>query len=286
MPSTDHSPLVVIAGARKSATDWVDACLREHPQIAQPQDVKELRFFDDHWDKGIRWYCAQFQPAPQDDGLHLETCPSYMANPHVHTRLHESFPSAKIIFMLRDPVERAWSDYKHSVKKGRLRRDATFSQALKRYPHIVSEGYYDRHVSRWLALFGHSRVRCYPTEWATSHPAAFYTHLCDWIGVSPFTPNSAREPFNTSTSPPRFRFTSALVYGAARRLRIAGVHRPVNLLKNTPLPRLLSEPNSRFERTVDADETCRRLARAYQEHVVCLSHELGYDIQQHWAWFG
>lgn len=127
-------PNLIVIGAMKSATTALHRYLDLHPQIAMAAP-KELNFFvgpahpsrdDEHtwhsgnWHRGVGWYAAQFTDAP----IRGEASPSYTSPsfPEAAGRMAAVIPSARLIYLVRDPIDRALSQYAHHRRMGTERR--------------------------------------------------------------------------------------------------------------------------------------------------------------------
>lgn len=109
--------------------------LRKHPQVHMSR-TKELHYFDRHFDRGPAWYSEQFEPRRRHKQVG-ETTPAYMYKPRARTRLIESLPDARIVMILRNPVDRAYSHYWHDLRRLEQERHsrtvpATFEEAIAR----------------------------------------------------------------------------------------------------------------------------------------------------------
>ena len=95
-------------GAQKSGTTWLYENLKKHPQLYLPK-TKEIHFFDWHFYKSINWYCQHFKNAKisQVKG-EVTPCYSILSDEKIRF-IHELNPKLKIILLLRNPIERAWS---------------------------------------------------------------------------------------------------------------------------------------------------------------------------------
>jgi len=134
-------PTIVIAGAQKSGTTSLAAAMRKHRQIAMSAR-KELHFFDRYFDRGIDWYADQFHPR-KDQTQIAEATPSYLYEREARQRMLAILPEAKIVVILRNPVERAYSHYWHTRRRDL--EDLSFEEALALEPtRIASAALEDR----------------------------------------------------------------------------------------------------------------------------------------------
>ena len=123
-------PDFLIVGAQKCGTSSLYRNLVRHPSIV-PAFVKEVHFFDNsrnYFQKGVGWYKAHFPSLLykyyithicKNDFITGEASPFYLFHPHALRRISELLPEVKIIVILRNPVDRAYSHYHHEVEKGR-----------------------------------------------------------------------------------------------------------------------------------------------------------------------
>ena len=132
-------PDFLIVGAQKCGTSSLYRNLVKHPSVI-PAFVKEVHFFDNsrNFQRGVGWYKAHFPfllykyystHICKNDFLTGEASPFYMFHPHAPKRISELLPGVKIIIILRNPVDRAYSHYHHEVK--REREILSFEDAIK-----------------------------------------------------------------------------------------------------------------------------------------------------------
>ena len=104
-------PNFIIIGCQRCGTTSLYTYLAQHPQILTPIK-KEMDFFSWHFDRGIDWYLAHFPPMPPGEQfLTGEASPSYFDSREAPERLYRVFPEAKLIVLLRNPVDRAISQF-------------------------------------------------------------------------------------------------------------------------------------------------------------------------------
>jgi hypothetical protein len=110
----------LIIGATKSATTWLQQSLQRHPEIYMPDP--ELHFFSREYEKGMNWYASQFASAA--DGMRIgEKSNSYMDTPEACGRIRQALPHVLLLAQLRNPVERAYSDYCMLFRRGEVGSD-------------------------------------------------------------------------------------------------------------------------------------------------------------------
>lgn len=102
-------PSFFIIGTQKGGTTSLFNYLIQHPDILSPHH-KEMRFFDKYFDYGFDWY-NYYYPKFQKGKITGEASPEYLYNIHTPQRMHQAYPGAKIIVMLRNPIDRAFSNY-------------------------------------------------------------------------------------------------------------------------------------------------------------------------------
>ena len=123
-------PNLIIIGAQKSGTTSLHDYLGRHPEIGMSR-LKELKFFisEGNWRKGKAWYESQFR---SDRPIRGEASPQYTYFPEyagVPERMHSTVPEAKLIYLLRHPLDRIIAQYVHYVDAGTEER--TLPEALR-----------------------------------------------------------------------------------------------------------------------------------------------------------
>ena len=94
-------------GAQKAGTTWLFSMLSRHPDLSFPAG-KEIHFWDQQHDRGIDWYRNLF--ASDTQRLEGEITPAYaILAPELIRDCHAHFPHVRLIYLIRNPIERAWS---------------------------------------------------------------------------------------------------------------------------------------------------------------------------------
>jgi len=153
-------PNLLIVGAAKAGTTSLHAYLDQHPAIAM-SPKKELQLFSrDDWEERLDWYRTHFLVRAPVRG---ESSPSYSMDPilpHVPERARRVVPGARVLYVVRDPIERIVAHYIEFVALLRERR--SFEEAMADFDKpsnvYVMTSRYAHQLERWLESFDHSRI--------------------------------------------------------------------------------------------------------------------------------
>ena len=223
-------PDFLVLGAQKAGTTALYAYLRWHPGITGPS-WKEVSFFDRHWWRGERWYRGQF-PLRSRGRLVGEASPSYLFHPLAPERARAVVPDARLVVVLRDPVDRAYSQYQHEVA---LRREPlSFEDALaaeegrtrgeverlvadpRAFSHewwdhtYAARGLYAEQLERWLAMFPRDQLLVVTSDDLGKRPAETYASILSFLGAAPHRLDEYPRVFDRDYAPMRPDTTDAL----------------------------------------------------------------------------
>lgn len=127
-------PDFLIIGAQKCGTTFLYQLLVQHPRV-KPAFLKEVHYFDLNFRKDHNWYRSHFPLQIRNTQRYItgEASPYYLFHPHAPRRASGVVPDAKLIVLLRNPVDRAYSHYQHQVKrvKGKTRESLPFDEAIE-----------------------------------------------------------------------------------------------------------------------------------------------------------
>lgn len=192
---TAHGPHFIGIGAQKAATSWIAECLRGHPDICIPK--KETHFFNRKYKEGVEIYLSTFSVC--SPGLTRgEFTPDYLTHPSVAKRIHINFPDTKLVVCLRNPVDRAYSQYQFS-RRSWIEKD--FMQAIKDHPEIIERGMYAKHLNRFFEYFSREKVLILIYEDIEKNPVSFIQHIYRFLEVDDtFIPKAIYTRQNTGKS--------------------------------------------------------------------------------------
>jgi Sulfotransferase family len=175
-------PDFVIIGATKSATTWLTSNLRAHPQVFMPSP--ELHYFSRWFDRGDAWYCAQLAGAGAGQLLG-EKSASYLPHPEAPQRMRRLLPGAKLLVQLRNPVERAYSDYCMHYRRGEVTREIGRYLDAERtpIPRLLEDGFYCRHLMRFMSVFSSEQIRILLYDDIRARPGEVFRDVCRYLGI-------------------------------------------------------------------------------------------------------
>ena len=126
-PGPRELPRYFIVGAKRAGTTSLDEYINAHPLVLRGLVEKGCRYYDVNFSRGPDWFRQQLLPVAEVDRLERklgqrpilgESSPYYAFHPEAASRIAADVPDARLIFILRDPVERAWSHYRYEVARG------------------------------------------------------------------------------------------------------------------------------------------------------------------------
>jgi len=194
----ENLPNFLICGAQKSGTTTLYKILKKHPQIFMSRK-KELHFFTLEFDKGVDWYKKKFIEATNGKYKAIgEASPSYMYLENAPERIYSIIPNAKLIFILRNPVDRANSHYWMSIKK--LRHSRGFEKALefednvlkncdietKRQTSYKDRGKYSIQIKRFMEFFPDDQMLFLDFDQLTKNPSVVFNKIYDFLEVNTY----------------------------------------------------------------------------------------------------
>jgi len=215
----------IIIGAQKAGTTTLFTLLSEHSKIYMPAG-KEAPFFtqDELYEKGLNAYLNQYFGSAPSNKLWGKATPHYLNDPRAPERIARLQPDIKIIAILREPAERALSQFRMSVRRGFEHR--TFEQAIAEMmkPEELAEarklptgpasetrtyivrGEYGRLLAPYFDIFPHKNILILFTSELESNPSAVLDKLFNFLGVNSFRPASIGKKFHEGGERERFTF--------------------------------------------------------------------------------
>jgi hypothetical protein len=220
-------PHFMIIGTQKGGTTSLYQYLIEHPCIA-PIWIKEPHFFDIYFYKGVHWYRSHFPTTVEQyyarhiqkhDLITGEASPYYLFHPQAAQRVAKTLPRAKFILLLRNPVDRAYSQYQHQTRQEgveplsfeealeseeqrlageeekMLRDEKYFSFNHRHYSYLARSKYIEQ-LPAWMDLFPREQFLILRSEDLYADPKATVKQTLDFLGLPSSHLKQEYKPFN------------------------------------------------------------------------------------------
>ena len=212
-------PNFFVIGAGRTGTTSLFHYLFQHPSITKSA-YDELGFFDVNYHLGLNWYRSLFPSVLTKIFVKLKTkafltydvTPSYVRRPWVAKRIHDMFPSTKLIVVLRNPVDKSYSQYYNSAKRGenrtfeqvvkedmdnilkwktKLKDDNYFATAVEN--SILARGFYAEQLPVWFDLFSKNQIMIIQSEKLSSDTKNVMNDVFQFLGLPIFDiPNTKK----------------------------------------------------------------------------------------------
>ncbi len=202
-------PNLIIIGAQKAGTTSLFYYLSQHPQLV-PSIRKEVHYFDggldptsDDFLRGEKWYRAHFPRTKEikSSDVVFEATPSYLYHPEVPNRIHDLIPSVKMIALLRNPTERAISQYFHEKRKNQenlpimdallaeedrlkliLERKNYKDSAFFRFSYKLRGHYYEQ-LNRFFNYFEQNQLLILSSEYFFQNTRKALEQISHFLGI-------------------------------------------------------------------------------------------------------
>jgi hypothetical protein len=203
LPQRERLPNFVIIGAFRSGTTSLARNVGSHPQAFMAAQ-KEVRFFTDHYELGLDWYKRQFAGASNEPAVG-EASPVYMYSGKAMARMAAAIPEARLVAILRNPIDRAYSHYWMMRSRGQepLEFPDAIADELNRIiagngpPAYLAYGRYLRHLRVVCEHFPRENLHVIVFERFRDDPVEHYRSLCRFLGVDDsFVPPNLEQPVN------------------------------------------------------------------------------------------
>ena len=259
-------PDFIIAGAPRCATTWLAEMLNRHPYISMAVPLKpEPKFFlvDDLFARGIEYYSQTWFEGLPANHLVGEKSTNYLESSEAAQRIFEHLPCVRLIFILRNPVDRAYSNYLWSAKNGLENESFPRALELEEKRNLIlpdnfkysrpfsyfSRGLYAQMLNPYFILFPRKSILILRYEDLLDDSEKFVDAVFDFLGVHPSPQhtgtlgivNSARSALSVSIPRIRQNNSHADMYLRMRNLSSSSAmnsgHKLCNMARPTSLPR-------------------------------------------------
>jgi Sulfotransferase domain len=206
-------PDFLVIGTQRGGTTSLYHYLEELPCIA-PATIKEVHFFDRRFNKSLAWYRGHFPTwieSQYEKRFHKrafvtgEATPFYLFHPHAPLRIARTLPHVKFIVLLRNPVDRAYSHYYHSVglgfetlsfeaaikdevertarERAKIMQDEHFDSFAFQHRSYLSRGIYIDQLQTWMSLFPREQFLILKSEEFYADPASSVKQVLTFLNL-------------------------------------------------------------------------------------------------------
>jgi hypothetical protein len=224
------TPSFLIVGAQRCGTTSMYKAITQHPNVLPAVLHKGVHYFDTGYDRGPGWYRGHFplqasagrvQRATGTRPITGESSPYYSFHPLAGERIARDLPDVKLIMLVRDPVERAYSAHAHESARGfesepferaleleeerlageedKLRADPGYRSPAHQHQAYVSRGRYVEPLQRLSGLVGRERLLVVDSDEFFTRPEQVYGDVLEFLGLPAWRP----ETFDKHNARPR-----------------------------------------------------------------------------------
>jgi hypothetical protein len=189
-------PDFLIIGAAKAGTTTLHEQLKRHPEIFLPEE-KDFKYFDrdENYSKGWPWYRNYFRNYAGQARLG-EANSEYLFSKKAARRIYDDLgPDVKLVAIIRNPAERAYSEYLHQKRYGQADRDfdyylnkdnkATDKSGKSLFDIIVGRSLYSTHIKEYLSVFNSANLKIVILEKLKNNPGEGINEIFEFLGVQP-----------------------------------------------------------------------------------------------------
>jgi hypothetical protein len=261
-----NTPSFIGIGAQRAGTTWLHECLKEHPEVFLP-DEKEVHYFDRFYEKGFQWYLSKFNDA--NGNLCGEITPNYYHDENALERIKKDLPKVKIIYILREPIARAHSQFQlfsQDRYKGR-----TFNDVLRYEPVISNLSMQGKYLQKLNCLFNKEQVLVLLYDELSNNPEMFLHKVFDFLSIDPnFTPSHLNTRMNRIVLP-----------GLQNKFRKIGLGWFIDLIKKSPLSEFIKDRFHSVQQEKNNQTKTGQLTTRFNNDIEIIESELGVNLS-HW----
>jgi hypothetical protein len=199
-------PGFLIVGAQRCGTTSMYRTLSQHPDVVKSVLHKGVHYFDMNYVRGLSWYRAHFPLRLRRAGaVTFESSPYYMFHPLAAERIAADLPGVKLLVLVRDPAERAYSAHAHELARGfetesfeqalelepqrlageaeRMRAEPGYLSFSHQHHAYLARGRYSQQLARLEALVGRDRIHVVDSGDFFAKPEPVYDAVLDFLGL-------------------------------------------------------------------------------------------------------
>lgn len=267
-------------GAGKCGTTWLYGLTKAHNNISVSK-VKETLFFENNKTESISKYHSFFDLNTSYKYI-AEFSNTYIFHPVVPERIHAYNPGAKIIFTVRNPVNRAVSHYQFLLRGGKTL--PPFEEAIydPRYTYILKRGCFFSFIQNYLDFFEKDSVTTLILEDLIHEKDTYIQQLSDFLGLNFSSVTFDEAIYKLPASKPRLKILAKGLKHGANLARKIGGQTLIQYLKESPIPRIAYKKLDDKDQIKISERLYYQLVDYYREDVSALSDFTSRDLHSLW----
>jgi len=274
------APNFIYIGTSKAGSTWLFNLLSHHPDVFMVPN-KGLYFFDSHYDRGMDWYLSHFTSSG-DFPVRCEISHSYLYSGDACRRIAALNPEMKLMVCVREPADRAFSEYLDLVKNGRFL--GAFEEALQQFPSLTEHGRYYTYLRPYYEQFGAEQIFVAVFDDIKNASADFTERMCLFLQIEPEIKSALLAKKVNAGGTPRLAPLVKSAKWGSKMLKRFGMRKTVGFAKRSILIKnLLYRPFTAKDRPSINKETLIMLRDQYQEEIRQFDQLTGTNLQSRWS---
>lgn len=271
-------------GCRRCASSWLHECLNEHPEIGKPP--RGIHYFGGELNKEVDWYLDRLREFG-DKRCVGEFSISY-TYPDKCARaaeeIHHFFSHAKLFMTIRNPIDRAYSDYLRSVKMLEIPKSISFREAIEQNPDLLERGCYASFLKKYMEFFPKEQIMILFYDDLLADPASYLHNLFSFLSVDPdFRPSILDKPSGSAAMIRSSMISKILFRGRDLTkyvLNAAHMNSVVNAVRSTGIWRWTVALNAKDQAQNEQD---RAMVRDYYKNEIKELEKITGRELSHWV---
>lgn len=270
-------PTFLGIGAMRSGTTWLNYQLQKHPNVFIAK--KEIHFFDRYYERGMEWYQNFFPEIKQTSDFvnSGEISPNYLFDPKVPQRINEHIPHCRFVIILRNPINRAFSQYTRALRNDHY--DGSFLDYLEDEKDAFAKGLYYKQLKRYFDLFPKENFLILIFERVMSHPEKALEQIAHFLDIDSkgFDYEDINERVNASYLP---RFPRLYTAGVRTRrfLQSRNLDFLLSLIKLLRIHKFVNPASARASLPKITLGEREQLYEKYREEIELLEQLINIDL--------
>ncbi len=274
-------PNFIYIGTNKAGSTWLYSVLDHHPDVYMAPG-KALYFFSHHYRRGTQWYRNQFKLA-SDQRIVGEVSHTYMYCKDVSHRIAAMNADIRLMVCLREPADRAFSDYLDGVKNGQIH--CGFDDALQQVPALVDRGRYAKYLAPYIELFGREKIHVAVFDELKANANEFALKLFRFLDIEKRQLPASQTNKMMPAGQPRSQLMTKMTKKMSHAARSLGLRKLRGKAKTSRLVRnMLYRPYSVGDKPRMSSDTEQRLRALFKEDICELDSLLATNLQDAWGY--